>query len=350
MDKKIKNYLVISPVVDSINFIYDLLVYKCIKGSKINIIYDSDLSIGYFQFNNKFQLINIKLTKRLISFSGLFILLKNIYKLKLYSNSKIIYNSPNSILYLPFIKILFPKTYNIIFVHGLLEGRSIMIRFIYFILLNVINLFSNKTLVVNNNYKIYLKPSVVNFIGIFGVGLPKNKIDYFINNKKERKNDEIIKIGFAGRYTNEKGFDRFLKIAKYANLKQMNYSFFAFGDKTSLVNNKVQSFGILKTNEELMNFYNYIDILIFPSRGEGTGLVQLEAILSGVKVFASDNNGSIQLSSYFKNNLIINKNWTNFDLIFKKIYNLHQTNKLILQNKLDNTSIFEFPKNIAKIL
>lgn len=123
----------------------------------------------------------------------------------------------------------------------------------------------------------------------------KNSKQLTIPNKKSPV------IGFAGRFVEEKGFDILLKaipivvkrypdaIFIFAGEKNIEYETFYQANRELLnqLDRYVFSVGLLR-QEEMNAFYNALDIFVLPSRSDCLAFVQVEAMLRGVPVVATN--------------------------------------------------------------
>ena len=174
-----------------------------------------------------------------------------------------------------------------------------------------------------------------------------------INLKLERtlkaiKQSNKFLIGFAGRFTQEKGFDVLLRaISKL--IQQRNDIHFVFAGETNIsyentfaenkklideVGKKLTFLGLLNNNQ-LKYFYDALDLFILPSRSECFGLVQAEAMSAAKPVIVSNIPGARE---------VVKK--TGFGFLFKK----NNANDLIkkINNFLNNPS--DLQKNYQKVL
>lgn len=121
----------------------------------------------------------------------------------------------------------------------------------------------------------------------------------------ERYKNIKYKIGFVGRLAKEKGLDHLIGSIHYLqkNLGE-DFKLFLVGPKKDVVGGSVEKeiaelSKIYKKNlvfldtlsdEELSGFYKFIDVLVLPSthKIEAFGMVQIESMLSGCPVVASD--------------------------------------------------------------
>jgi len=109
-------------------------------------------------------------------------------------------------------------------------------------------------------------------------------------------------VGFAGRFVEEKGFDYLLQAiplvrAKIPDVKfvyagEINVVYEHFFDKWKhLVDQERESIvtlGLIRDPQQLANFYAMNDVLALPSRTDCFPSVQIEALLSGTPVVATN--------------------------------------------------------------
>ena len=109
-------------------------------------------------------------------------------------------------------------------------------------------------------------------------------------------------IGFAGRFVEEKGFDYLLARCRelveatprvhlvYAGRARVVYEDFFERCAPLLERHRehVTFVGLLRDRQRLANFYAMCDVFVLPSRTDLFGAVQLEAMLCGTPVVASD--------------------------------------------------------------
>ncbi|OQY92979.1 MAG: hypothetical protein B6D41_07930 [Chloroflexi bacterium UTCFX4] len=109
-------------------------------------------------------------------------------------------------------------------------------------------------------------------------------------------------VGFAGRFVEEKGFDYLLQAiprvrAKIPNVKfvyagEINVVYERFFDKWKYLveqeRDSIVTLGLLLDPQRLANFYAMNDVFALPSRTDCFPSVQIEAMLSGAPVVATD--------------------------------------------------------------
>jgi glycosyltransferase involved in cell wall biosynthesis len=109
-------------------------------------------------------------------------------------------------------------------------------------------------------------------------------------------------IGFAGRWVEEKGFDYLLRAFPlikaeiptahlvFAGEKKVAYED-TFAGNLSLIQaiqEDITFLGLIDDHQKMANFYAMCDVFVLPSRTDMMALVQIESMLSGTPVVASD--------------------------------------------------------------
>lgn len=165
--------------------------------------------------------------------------------------------------------------------------------------------------------------------------------------KMIKQNNKVL-IGFAGRFTQEKGFDVLLRaISKLT--QQRNDVHFVFAGETHIsyentftknkklidkVGKKLTFLGLLNDNE-LKYFYHALDLFILPSRSECFGLVQAEAMSAAKPVIVSDIPGARE---------VVKK--TGFGFLFKK----NNANDLVKKINIFLNNPSDLQKSHQKVL
>jgi glycosyltransferase involved in cell wall biosynthesis len=109
-------------------------------------------------------------------------------------------------------------------------------------------------------------------------------------------------IGIAGRWVQEKGFDVLL-MAFPGLLEIVPDAHIVFAGETDIpydpawrrdqeivraMSSHITLLGLLKEPQQLADFYGMLDVFVLPSRSDMMALVQIEAMLCGVPVVATD--------------------------------------------------------------
>ena len=109
-------------------------------------------------------------------------------------------------------------------------------------------------------------------------------------------------IGFAGRFVEEKGFDYLLRAVPalaagepdvhlvFAGEHRVVYETFYEKCRGLLDRHRdrITSLGLLRDRQQLANFYALCDVFALPSRTDSLASVQIEAMLAGTPVVATD--------------------------------------------------------------
>lgn len=136
---------------------------------------------------------------------------------------------------------------------------------------NVGSIFYNKLMIINN-----------------GINL--------LNKRYKEKNSNPIKIGFIGRWSEEKRPKVYLEIAKQILLHFDNVAFIMAGigmkANIAIINEAGVSFlGEMVTEKEMNSLYEELSFIIVPSKREGFPMVIMEAMANGVIPIATDVGG-----------------------------------------------------------
>ena len=120
--------------------------------------------------------------------------------------------------------------------------------------------------------------------------------------RQELGTDGVKLVGFAGRFVEEKGFDFLLRSIPYV-LERMPNVKFAYAGECNVVyeaffqqwyhlverwRENVVLLGLIKDVQKLANFYAMCDVFALPSRTDCFPSVQVEAMLCGTPVVATD--------------------------------------------------------------
>lgn len=231
-------------------------------------------------------------------------------------------------------------------------------------------LFSNKIIAYSNEY---VKDSLVlkYFKKKIIFSLPPVKIDspeYKYERRLDKKQFGTPLLGFVGRIASEKGIEYLLEALRHLQKYYPKIQLLIAGPNKNSVIGEEKYFSEIQNqinqyklpvvylgqlnDSELASFYKIIDLLVLPSinKTEAFGMVQVEAMLSGTPVIASNLNGvniPIKLSGsglLFKPANVIdltNKIKQVLEDKQKYIPNINQVKKIFDINK-----VFKFYQNI----
>lgn len=211
--------------------------------------------------------------------------------------------------------------------------------------------------IINKNEKIKNKNIIISPSG--GID---SRIFYDMNNRSNEK----INIGYVSRIEPDKGWDTF--IDAIAKLNKENYQFFLVGEGSQRPEMDMliakYDFGDsltvlpLLNQHELNEYFNKMNIFVFPSRSESEslGLVGLEAMAAGTILIGANNGGIATYLKNEKNGFIFDKNSSN-DLASKIEYvsKLNLDEILKIKKNAKATAVIEYGSeqimdNLIKVL
>ena len=250
------------------------------------------------------------LSRAKFSFSLIFYFLKNINKTDI-----VLINSPSiHILPISLIAKLFGKKLLIFHQGDLILPKGLLNYLIekFFDLASLISFYLAQKLATYTQDYAFNSRLLKKFINKTVAFVPP--LPYFVEDEEQKKADPKIEkkllklkkkkkflIGFAGRFTEEKGFDVLLKAATQLSKKRKDFVLIFAGEtniayeKTFLRNkalvdgleNKLIFLGLLD-DSQLKAFYQLLDLFILPSRSECFALVQAEAMAQKTPVLVSN--------------------------------------------------------------
>lgn len=167
-----------------------------------------------------------------------------------------------------------------------------------------------KVVVPSGYFKKIISKKITNNISIIPSGGVNTEV--FYKYKEITKDDIKIKIGFCSGLTYGKGYDIVMRLISYVEKLNMNieFSIIDYGDKRNIFkkyikehdfNKYVKYYDVIE-KEKMVDFYNEIDYLIFPTRrkAESLGLVSLESMACGTPVIGTNN---FAIPEYVKDNI-----------------------------------------------
>ena len=110
----------------------------------------------------------------------------------------------------------------------------------------------------------------------------------------------VCRLGKTGTY---KGYEQIIRALPLVQQKipDIHYIIVGKGDDTDRINRLILSLGMEKNvtltgfvpDKKLPDYYNLCDVFAMPSKGEGFGIVYLEALASGKPVLAGNQDGAV---------------------------------------------------------
>lgn len=137
-----------------------------------------------------------------------------------------------------------------------------------------------------------------------------NKNNFLNNNELYFFDNGNINLLYVGRVTPEKNIYELLQFVKNNN----GYNLIVVGhgnmvDEYQNLNIENVFFVGKKSKQELINFYNFCDCFVFPSKTDTFGIVLLEALVCGINVATfKGQSGAISINKKIKKNVVIELN------------------------------------------
>ena len=132
------------------------------------------------------------------------------------------------------------------------------------------------------------------------------------NNEFSSKDSSAIKIGFVGRWSDEKRPEIFLEIAKQVRLKNSSIEFYMVGigmkSNIDCINEAGVFFlGEITNVKELAAFYEPLSFLLITSEYEGFPMVIMESMAQGVISISTNVGGISEHITNNENGILINE-------------------------------------------
>lgn len=149
----------------------------------------------------------------------------------------------------------------------------------------------------------FLKPFAHKLSYIYPpVEIPAPDLRQVADWKRSLELEGKILIGFAGRWVEEKGFDYLLEAMPLVRAEIPNAHFVFAGEHKVVYENFFERcrplveanrdwltiLGLITDSQQLANFYAMCDLFVLPSRSDCLAIVQIEALLCGTPVVATD--------------------------------------------------------------
>lgn len=193
------------------------------------------------------------------------------------------------------------------------------------------------------------------FLCRYGINKIFNEVVFDYETKL--KNDSKIKCVYTGNINQKKGMLVLEKVIKEVGTKYFSFYFLGRYDSNSNFYKKYKdecNFIGFVQQEELINKYKEMDLMIFPSLADGFGNSVLEAMACGIPVIVSSNAGISDIIIDGYNGYVINPN--KYEEIVDKLILLEKDRELIkkLSIKARETALAckwkTYNENINKML
>ena len=159
---------------------------------------------------------------------------------------------------------------------------------------------------------------------------------YIPKNKKIKKIKGNFNIGFVGRLEEEKGYSRFLEIAK--KIKNLKLKFFIYGNTESQKSsNKYFKFCGWKSQKKI---YKHIHLLLVTSPIENCPFTVLESKSYSIPTLSISKGGIREIIKNKKDGILLN-NETSIENIEKNITYIKKNYKFFSKNCYNNSKKFD---------
>ncbi len=210
------------------------------------------------------------------------------------------------------IKLLYPSKQLILFAHGIEVWEPLVGRKAWLLkntsAIYAVSNFTKTTLLENNptleSGKIKILPNALD--PFFKYPTDFDKPTYLLNRYGIQSNEKVLVT--VSRLSSEeqyKGYDQIIKLLHELNSDQLKVKYIIAGNaddkelmrvkqliETEGLADQVILTGFVK-EQELIDHYLLADIFVLPSKGEGFGIVLIEALACGRKVIAGNKDGSV---------------------------------------------------------
>lgn len=242
--------------------------------------------------------------------------------------------------------------------HGLNAYQAVADKFE--LLKHILHKIPCKAIIKNSKYQISLGGSLKDILIKNGakkssiLTIPNAIESSWISKGMPKKNTDVLKFVFIGRYERTKGLKEILKVVRKL-ISQYTFEFHFIGEipeNNKVINNNFIYHGIIKNSEKIRSILIDSDILVCPSYSEGMPTVILEAMASGCAIIATDvgaistvvsqDNGwlisNINLESEIEK-AMINSFLEKEKLCKKKIYSWEKVRKKFIWDDIINKKI-----------
>ena len=175
-----------------------------------------------------------------------------------------------------------------------------------------------------------------------------------------------IKVGYVGRWSDEKRPEIFLEIAKQVQKNTQNFQFYMAGTGMKSNLDQIENAGVvflgeLTSNEELSCLYKDLSLLLITSEYEGFPMVIMESMVQGVISISTNVGGISEHITNNKNGILI-RNTTKEEIVVdfikaieQLVYNREKMQEMgknafqYAQNKFDINSFNENYKELFEV-
>lgn len=182
----------------------------------------------------------------------------------------------------------------------------------------------------------FSRKNIQKFFNVNNVKVIHNGLfDYYVENEKT---NDLIKVGFLGRFDENKGVFLLIKAYKeyikfFPNSK-IKLHIAGYGSKDNLlkVNKLIEETNIANCGylnyEKVVDFFSNLNYSIIPSNIDNLPTTAIESLMQGTPIAISKNNGLAELIQDNKNSFVINHSEESIIEWFKKIENFNEYSEM----------------------
>jgi len=333
---------------------FNYCVATVTKNPKKNLIREiQDIGFSVMDIGSKFNIIEIIL----ILFKLVKIILKN--KIEIV-HSHLFYANIISRFAVLFARVLFFRKIRMITTLHNPDYSSEYNSSMKFKIRKIIDVLSGK--IINNRFiavSSYVKRDFENECGFLNISVVYNGIDLEKYLFEEKRNNELQKILFVGRFEDRKGVWELIHAYNFLKKKFPGISLEFAGD--GVLKEEIENF-VIEQGLKDVKFHGYIktiqdylkkgDLLIVPSHYEGFGIVIIEAMAAGIPVMATNVTAIPEIIQHGQNGLLIQpKSSEEIVSMVSKIkeHNAEKIKNIIERARNDVIERFDIQKQVKKI-
>lgn len=224
----------------------------------------------------------------------------------------IVVGTKNVFIY--FFKILRARSKCIIYFTGfgrIYTDYHLIGKFSFFWFLKLLNLIQVRKYIVENDDDLEFIKKISKSNDVVRVSGSGFNLSKFQKNRNSRKQFNVF--GYLARFGRSKHTKKIYNLAcklptdidiVIAGIDINGNKYSRLFEELSLRKHNVKFLGFLSTVDEISDFFNQVDLLLFPTRREGLPITLLESVFHGVPYIASNVSGVTFINKYFEFPLI----------------------------------------------
>ena len=233
------------------------------------------------------------------------------------------------------------------------KGSSLFSWLIYYNIEKFLSRYTDLLLTMNSeDYKIASKKFKCDCVKINGIGVNNKKLLVDDNDLKEKLglNNKYI-VTYIAEMSKRKNQKKFVKELKKHDLDKESIEVLLIGDSTypkiDQYVNKIKNVRYLGYKDDVGNYINISDLIVFPSKQEGMPLAVLEAMYFNKPIIAFDIRGCNELINNNVNGFLIPK--YNMKQLVCKMIDYKTNQKLNITNNIEKYKIENVLEEVKEI-